>query len=180
MAKNTMCSAAILAFAGFAVSTAFCIYSGGSLWLTLAITFGTISYHLIMRLIVGYLFLRFTADLSKKWYRLNPWEIRLHKLLKVKKWKDKLPTYSPETFSLKDHTLNEIAQTMCRSELVHETNIVLSFLPLSAAIFFGSFWVFFITSAAAAVFDLLFVIIQRYNRDRIMKIVSREKKLRRL
>lgn len=179
MAKNTMCSAAILAFAGFAVSTAFCIYSGGSLWLTMAITFGTVSYHLIMRLIVGYLFLRFTADPSKKHYRLKPWEVKLYKLLKVKKWKDRLPTYNPETFSLKDHTLNEIAQTMCRSELVHETNIVLSFLPLSAAIFFGSFWVFFITSAAAAVFDLLFVIIQRYNRDRIMKIASREKKLRR-
>lgn len=63
---------------------------------------------------------------------------------------------------------------MCQAELVHETIIILSFVPLFAVIFFDSFWVFFITSAAAAIFDLLFVIIQRYNRDRIVKIASKE------
>lgn len=39
--------------------------------------------------------------------------------------------YRPDTFSSKNHTWVEIAQAMCQSELVHETNIVFSFVPLA-------------------------------------------------
>ena len=79
---------------------------------------------------------------------------------------------SPEAFSVRNHTWDEIAQTMCQSELVHETNMILSFIPLTASKWFGSFYVFLITSVGGAVFDLLFVIMQRYNRARITKIAS--------
>ena len=86
-----------------------------------------------------------------------------------------MPSYNPEIFSNKKHTWDEIAQSMCQSELVHETNIILSFVPLIASIYFGSFCVFLITSVCGAVFDLLFVIMQRYNRPRIVKIALRQK-----
>ena len=95
--------------------------------------------------------------------------------MKVKTWKDRMPSYNPEIFSNKKHTWDEIAQSMCQSELVHETNIILSFIPLIASIYFGSFYVFLITSVCGAVFDLLFVIMQRYNRPRIVKIALRQK-----
>ena len=72
-----------------------------------------------------------------------------------------MPAYRPDTFSSKKHIWDEIAQAMCQSELVHETNIILSFVPLAASLCFGSFWVFFITSLCSAVFDLLFVICKR-------------------
>ena len=64
---------------------------------------------------------------------------------------------------------------MCQSELVHETNIVLSFVPLAASVRFDAFPVFLITSICSAAFDLLFVIMQRYNRFRILKMVLRER-----
>ena len=86
-----------------------------------------------------------------------------------------MPTYDPDTFSNKKHTWDEIAQAMCQAELIHETNIVLSFVPLIASVPFGSFDVFFITSICSAVFDLLFVIIQRYNRPRIVKMIVRQR-----
>ena len=38
-----------------------------------------------------------------------------------------------------------------------------------ASIFFGAFWVFFLTSLAGCLLDLGFVIIQRFNRPRILK-----------
>lgn len=33
-----------------------------------------------------------------------------------------------EIFSIKKHAWNEITQEMCQSELVHETNIIISFM----------------------------------------------------
>lgn len=146
------------------------------IYLTLAITFGTVFYHLGIRLVIGFLYdagMKNRADYTKKWYQIRPWENKLYKLLRVKKWKNKMPTYNPQAFSNKEHTWDEIAQVMCQSELVHETNIIFSLLPIVASRWFGAFYVFFITSVCGAVYDLLFVIMQRYNRDRVMKILHR-------
>lgn len=148
-------------------------------FLTLAITFGTISYHLCMRLLVGMLFKYFMnnhADYEKKWYQPFSWEMKLYQFLNVKKWKDKLPTYSIEAFQPDKHSWHEIAQAMCQAELVHEANMILSFLPVYATVWFGAFGVFLCTSIAGAVFDLVFVIIQRYNHPRVIKIVRIERK----
>ena len=149
-----------------------------SIYLTLAVTFGTVSYHLGIRLLVRLFYntiMKNHADYTKKWYQIHSWENKLYQLLKVKTWKDRMPSYNPEIFSNKKHTWDEIAQSMCQSELVHETNIILRFIPLIASIYFGSFYVFLITSVCGAVFDLLFVIMQRYNRPRIVKIALRQK-----
>ena len=86
-----------------------------------------------------------------------------------------MPTYQPELFSPKEHTWDEIAQAMCQAEVVHEIIIIFSFLPIAASIIWESFWVFFITSILAAMFDLSFVIMQRYNRPRVVKIAKKEK-----
>lgn len=141
---------------------------------SLSITFGTFFYHLAMRLLVGHVFDRTMgnkADYTKSWYQLQPFEIRLYKALNVKKWKGRMPTYDPSLFDPKLHSWDEIAQAMCQAEVVHEANVILSFLPLLAAIPFGSFGVFLITSLLAAMYDLLFVIMQRFNRPRILKLL---------
>ena len=142
--------------------------------LTLVITFGTISYHFIMRLLVGTLINRLLnnrVDYGKRWFRVHAFEEKLYKNLKVKKWKGKMATYDPSCFDSKIHSWDEIAQAMCQAELVHELIIVLSFLPVFAAIPFGALPVFVITSLLAACIDAVFVIIQRCNRPRIMKLL---------
>ena len=144
--------------------------------LSLAITFGTIFYHFGARLLVGFIFditLKNRVDYTKWWFKVHKWENKLFKFLKVKKWKGKLPTYSSDLFSLENHSLPEIAQTMCQAELVHEVNAVISFIPLVATIWFGSFYVFLITSICGAIFDLVFVVAQRYNRQRIISIIQK-------
>lgn len=148
------------------------------IYLTLAITFGTITYHLGIRLLVGLLYKTIMgnqADYTKKWYQVRPYEKKLYQSLKVKTWKNKIPTYNPESFSIKNHSWHEIAQVMCQAELVHETNMLLSFLPLITAKWFGSFFVFLITSICGSIFDLLFVIVQRYNRARIIRIALKKR-----
>ena len=141
--------------------------------LSLAITAGTISYHFVIRYVVAGIFnsvMQNRADLSKTWYQQRTWEEKLYKKLHVKKWKSKMPTYEPSYFDLRLHTPEEIAGAMCQAELSHEVIVIFSFLPLFTVPAFGAFWVFLITSVLSALMDLLFAIMQRYNRPRILKL----------
>lgn len=145
---------------------------------SLAITFGTIAYHFIIRLLVGQIFnikMQNKADYTKKWYQVNEFELKMYQKLKVKKWKNKMPTYDMDVFDVSKHSWDEIIQATCQSELVHETNVILSFLPIIASIWFGSLEVFVITSILSAIFDLMFVFMQRFNRSRILKMKRRKK-----
>ena len=174
---QVMKSAAAASFLLTALFSLFCRM--GLHWaLPWAITFGTCFYHFAMRLSIGYLVNRIMqnkADYRKSRYQLRPFEETLYKRLRVKKWKGKMPTYDPEVFDPRLHSWSEIAQAMCQAEVVHEFIVVFSFLPLLAAIPFGSFPVFFITSALSALYDLSFVIIQRYNRPRIIRFIAKER-----
>lgn len=144
--------------------------------LSLAITFSTIAYHFLMRLLVGLIYdktLNNRVNYNLPWFQLRPFEDKLYARLCVKKWKNRMPTYDPDVFSPKKHSWDEIAQAMCQAELVHETIAVLSFLPLFTAIHWGDLPVFLITSVCAALLDLSFVIIQRYNRPRVLLLIRR-------
>lgn len=147
-----------------------------SVFKTLAISFGTTAYHFVMRLCVGFLIhviFKNNFDYRKKWFQEKSFEKKLYKKLKVKSWKDKMPTFNPVFFDLKCNSSEEIARAMCQAEIVHTIIFVLSFLPVLATIFFESFWVFFITSFLSANFDIMFIILQRFNRPRILKMKKR-------
>ncbi len=170
--------AALAACAGTVLTALLYGVCGAGLFLTLAITFGTAGYHLTMRLAVGGLVdrrMRNRADCARRWYRPRRWEAPLYRALRVKSWKRLLPSYEPELFSLRAHTPEEIAQAMCQSEIVHELDAGLSFVPLLAIPRFGSPWVFALTSAGAACFDLMFAIVQRYNRPRMLRLAQKRR-----
>jgi len=140
------------------------------------ITFLTIFYHFAMRLLVGAIVGAVhkikQPDYHAKWFQQKSFEPELYKKLQVKKWKKHMPTYSPEDFSLEKHSWEEIVIATCGSELVHEWIVVFSFVPLLFAIPFGEFMVFLLTSIGAAVVDVMFVIMQRYNRPRLMRMIK--------
>ena len=143
---------------------------------SIAITFGTIFYHFAVRLAVGHLIdARYhnRMDYTKKWFTEKAFERKLYKRIQVKKWKKWLPTYNPQDFDLKNHSITEIVQVTCQSEVVHEVNMILTFVPIAFSIWFGSVEVFVITSCAAFLFDSIFVIMQRYNRPRLMRLIKR-------
>ena len=146
-----------------------------SLYLPFAITFGTTAYHFLMRLAVGFAFDKLMdnkADYTRPWFRVREWEKRLYRFLRVKRWKNRVPSYDPTLFSPDKHTWDEIAQAMCQAELVHETIVILSFLPLVLSLRWGTLGVFAITSVCAAALDLSFVFIQRFNRPRILRLTE--------
>lgn len=166
----------IIAIVSLLMTIVFCfsyINTNNDILFSLAITSATIAYHFIIRLLVGGIvnfLMRNQADYTKKWYQVSTKEMKLYQKLKVKQWKNKMPTYDKDTFDISKHSWDEIIQATCQSELVHEINVVISFVPILAAVWFGAFWVFFITSILSALFDLLFVFMQRFNRARILKI----------
>ena len=145
------------------------------IWLTLAITLGTTAYHFIMRWLVAFAcnsIMHNRADYRKWWYRVGEVEKRFYEKLHVKKWKKYMPTYNPNLFDPKQHTWDEIAQATCQAELGHETIAVLSFVPILAGHWLGGYPAFIITSVLAAMFDMMFVIMQRYNRQRILNLIK--------
>lgn len=174
--KKAMVTITILSAICTVVS--FCLYkiSENNVILAAAITFGTTAYHFFMRLSVGFIFnktINNRTDYRKGWYQCRAWERKLYERLNVKHWKGIMPTYDTSLFDYTKHSWDEIAQASCQSELVHETIILLSFVPILFSIWFGAIMVFIITSILAALFDLTFVVMQRYNRPRIIRMIGR-------
>ena len=94
----------------------------------------------------------------------------------MKKWKGKALTYNPELFDLKENSLEQIVSTMTKSELDHWINEVISISTMFFGLIWGETWIFVITALAAMIFDGQFIVIQRYNRPRVLKILERRNK----
>ncbi len=145
--------------------------------LTAAISVGVTAYHFVMRLFVGWLVPAITDyrfDYRKPWFRLRSWEPKRYEKLNLRKLKKHLPTYDPSQYDLTQNSMEQIIRNTCGSEIVHETIMALSFLPLALVPWFGEFGVFLMTSIAAALVDSLFVIAQRYNRPRLVRICEKQ------
>lgn len=150
-----------------------------SFLLSLSITFGTILYHFLMRLLVGFFIdgiFHNKINYRLKIFSPRPFEKKLYKFLRVKKWKAFMPTFDPDTFDISKHPLEELVMASCQAEVVHTAICVLSFLPILGTVFFGSFLVFLLTSIFAFLIDLCFVIMQRFNRPRLISAIKFKEK----
>lgn len=161
---------------GLLVSGAVYHFTKNKIIFSVAITLGTTFYHFAMRLTIGLLIdkkYHNHMDYTKKWFRERAFEQKLYKKIKVKKWKKWVPAFNPQDFSLKEHSVEEVIQVTCQAEIVHEVIMVLGFVPVLFTIWFGSLDVFLITSCVAFVFDSIFVIMQRYNRPRLLRLLRK-------
>lgn len=140
--------------------------------LTLYVTFLTISYHFVMRLIVGELItVRYRNrkfNINSAGFRMYKFEPKLYKRLKVKKWKKNIITAKPEQFDISKNSMEALLHNIAQAELVHRTIMVLSFVPLVLIIPYGEPIIFIVTSILSCLIDLQFVIVQRYNRTRVI------------
>ncbi len=165
----------LLGWIGFLVLDNFLKINLSPLWLT----FMTAFYHLAVRLVFGeWLLMKINyekIDYNKKYFAQTKFERAIYKKLKLKRVISHAPTYSPEEFSLENNSWSELIVSTIRSEIVHTVNVFLSFIPLLFTIKHGALLVFLITSLFAALFDLYFVMIQRCNRPRLIRLAEREK-----
>lgn len=168
---------AMLISMGLCVIFAILYHGNRKGWLlSCAITFGVIAYHFLIRFLspaILTIIFHKKYDYRSWWFRQRKWEPGLYSRIRVKKWKEKVLAYDPREFSTKVHSPEEIVNNMCHAELVHELIVLLSFTSLFFAIPFGAFAVFLITAVLAALVDMIFVILQRYNRPRMIAVMER-------
>ena len=157
----------VLHYAGIA-SAAFVLWTG--------VTAFTVMYHLWLRLIMGNVTKLFRHKLNHKcwWFKEKRGESAFYKLIRVKKWKAHALTYDPTQFSLQDNTLEQIANNMTKAETDHWINVGISLTTLLFALLWGELWIFAITAFAAIIFDGQFIVIQRYNRPRVVKLLKKQ------
>lgn len=159
----------------------FSLYYGDStdskvvLWI--GIVSFTIMYHLWVRIIMGNVCKLFKKHINYKqwWFKERKFEKKIYKILRVKEWKGKALTYNPEQFSLKENSLESIGNTMAKAEIDHWINELISISTILFTIPWGGFWPFFISALVAMVFDGQFIIIQRYNRPRVIMLLEKQK-----
>lgn len=135
-----------------------------------------VMYHFWLRIIMGNVTKLFKINSDHWWFKEKGFEKGLYKFLKVKNWKSKALTYNPELFSLKNNSLGDIKKTMTKAELDHWGNEIISLTSILFSALWGEFFIFLITALAAMIFDAQFIIIQRYNRPRVLRILNKQKK----
>ncbi len=137
------------------------------------VVFFTAVYHLWLRLIMGNLTKLFNIKYTMWCFKERAFKKSIYKFFHVKTWKNNVPTYNPELFSLKDYSLYDIANTMCKVETDHIVNIFISLSTLLFSILWGQLWIFALVAILAILFDSQFIMIQRYNRPRVIRILKR-------
>lgn len=106
------------------------------------------------------------------WFTQYEWEKALYKKLKVKQWKNKLPTYDSSLFAINAETKESVIKSMIQAENVHLLLFFLSFVPVLLSLWFGYLWLMLLMAALFAVMHLPFIIIQRFNLPRILRMKS--------
>ena len=158
--------------------TAVCQWRMPRQWLlAVVITLVVVVYQLGMRLLVGNVVEEWFPQhfkVNSGWFKVRSWEVKFYQRLKVKQWKKHLPTYEPEKYDVRHYALTEIIQTMCCAELDHEIMFVLSYLPVILIIWFGDPAIFITTSIITSLIEVPFVVLQRFNRARLVKIAGRK------
>ena len=96
----------------------------------------------------------------------------------MRKWRDRVLTYDPEAFSRSKHSWDEIADAMTKAELDHWINELISLFSMLFILLWGCPLAFVISAVAAMIFDAQFIVLQRFNRPKVEKIVKGTKKRR--
>lgn len=124
---------------------------------------------------IVFLLFRKKFNYTSVWLAPKKFEAGLYKMLKVKNWKNKVPVYDIDEYSFEKHSLEEIIMNTCHAEVVHEVISVVSYVPILLGGLINHYKLIILTSIAFSCCHLIFVVIQRFNRPRIIKLYESRK-----
>lgn len=180
MKKGMLWITALLVIA-LAVFLSIFLVTGNAAIEIVTITVGVTLYHFVMRLAVGAIVndrMKNQADYRNAWFRERRFERKLYRWLRVRRWKKYLPTYDEDAFDTRTKTVLEILGATCQAEVVHEIIMALSLLPIAFVPILGGAAALIVTSILAMLVDSLFVVLQRYNRPKLVRVMERFGKLK--
>ena len=161
---------AILSFLCFATYYSGKHNSNAILW-TGIVSF-MILYHFGLRILMGEITKLFSVDYKHPLFKKRFFEPSLYQMLHVRKWKDKVLTFDPESFNFRARTLSQLATTMAKSELDHWINEIISLTSIFFCFLWGHPFIFICTAVLAMLFDAQFIVVQRYNRPIVLKLME--------
>lgn len=133
-----------------------------------------ILFHFGGRIFMGEMTKKLKINYNHPFYKQRKFEKKLYKILRVRKWKDKVLTFEPEMYDFQNRTLPQLATTMAKSELDHWINEIISIISIFFTLIWGCFPAFFISAVLAMIFDAQFIIVQRYNRPIVLRLMQRK------
>ena len=138
-----------------------------------------ILYHFGLRIFFGNVTNKFKINYSHPWYKPRKFEEGLYKLLLVRKWKEKVLTFEPDKYDFENVTLEQLATTMSKSELDHWINELISIFSMLFIFVWGCAPAFVISAVAAMLFDAQFIVVQRFNRPIVIRLINRTERKKR-
>ena len=136
----------------------------------------TILYHFWLRSLLGCLTRRFPIRYTAWWFKERRFEKYIFKILRVRKWKGKVLTYDPEAFALEKHSYEEVANAMAKAETDHWINQLISLSTMLFPLMWGAPWLFISTGIVGMLFDMQFILVQRFHRPIIVRVIEKERK----
>ena len=175
--RNTVLTTMILIFSLSILGCFLCFYfyqQAQIAWFfTIGVVFFSVAIHFLIMFIsapVVFMLFRNKYNCNSFWFKQKPFEKTLYRILKIKKWKNKLPAYDRNEYSLQLNNPETIAQNMCHAEVVHEVIALASYLPILFGLVISNYGLLTILSMFFSIIHLVFVFIQRYNRPRFIRL----------
>ena len=161
-------------------SSMFILYYGGICKNTPVLWIGIVSfmilYHFGLRLLMGVFTKHLGINYTHPFFKPRSFEKKLYKFLRVREWRNKVLTFEPDEFLMSKRTLIQIANTMSKAETDHWINEIISITAIFFFLIWGMFPIFLITSVAAMLFDAQFIVLQRFQRPKVVRLIEAEKR----
>lgn len=160
----------------------FAIYGCTQPYVAIFITLFMFAYHADIRLLIGFIVSIFKKriNVDKKCFAVSLKEYKRLDKLKIKKWKEHVLTLYKNQFTIQGSFNKERVEAILKNNINAEITHWICFFISLLAILFGyllspeEIWIYICTSIACSLLlDLPFILIQRYNRYKLLKIKSR-------
>ena len=122
-------------------------------------------------------------DWNRPFFRVSEREMAFYRRIRLPRWKDRLPQFNPEfdkrhlAVSPTPAYLRKFLEVTCHAEMIHELIALLGFLSLFFCLLCEQplNWLpfFFGIALFIGLCNLPFAAIQRYNRFRLLRLLSR-------
>lgn len=141
------------------------------------IVIGMIAVHfVIMHMAAPIAFFAFGRrfNYNSFWFKPKKFEKPLYEFLRVKRWKTHVAAYNQNEYSIEMYGTYGVIMNMCYAEVVHELIFVMSYLPILFGIYISNYLLLFALCCLFSCSHLIFIIIQRYNRPRVVKLYEKQ------
>ena len=151
-----------------------------AVWKAFTVISGTLFYHVGIRWGILALIDYGPEDWFdwRRWiYTPRRYEKALYDKLRVGDWKAYVPVLRPSLYSPREHSWDDILLTMCQTEFAHALGALGCLIPMILGpLLFKGFWAFFITGLLLILAEMCFIIVQRYNRPRVIAMLRKRER----